>query len=107
MGVLHRTPTLTTATPQGKKKPGSHKEHPKEVSNDDEKKEEEKDKKNDDEMGSSETRTEKMQTPIPTPPRSPRINLSSDKNIDQEFTDIVSPLTATTSQDPHKQRRIS
>ncbi|GJY38407.1 retrovirus-related pol polyprotein from transposon TNT 1-94 [Tanacetum coccineum] len=85
----HSLPTFTTATPQGKKskqfagesKPGSHKEHPKEVSNNDEKKEEEKDKKKDDEMGN--------------------------KNIDQELTDIISPLTATTSQDPHKQRRIS
>nr|GFC30925.1 hypothetical protein [Tanacetum cinerariifolium] len=58
-------------------------------------------------MGSLEARTEKMQTPIPTPLRSPRINLSSKKNIDQELTNIVSPSTTTTSQDPHKQRCIS
>nr|GFA83625.1 hypothetical protein [Tanacetum cinerariifolium] len=45
-------------------------------------KEEKKDKTKDDEIGSLENRKEKMQTPIPTTPRSPRINLSSDKNID-------------------------
>ncbi|GJS89642.1 hypothetical protein Tco_0772278 [Tanacetum coccineum] len=60
-----------------------------------------------DEMGSLETRTEKMQTPIPITPRSPRINLSSDKNIAQELTNIVSLSTATTSNDPHKTRCIS
>ncbi|GKA99513.1 hypothetical protein Tco_0827507 [Tanacetum coccineum] len=48
-----------------------------------------------------------MQTPIPTTPRSPRINLSSDKDIAQELIDTVSLLTATTSKDPHKKRRIS
>nr|GFA89068.1 hypothetical protein [Tanacetum cinerariifolium] len=36
--------------------------------------------------GSLEIRTEKMQTPIPSPPRSPRKYLSSDKAIDQELT---------------------
>ncbi|GKD05503.1 hypothetical protein Tco_1180477, partial [Tanacetum coccineum] len=36
-------------------------------------------------------------TPIPTPPRSPRINLSSDKNITQELTDIV-PLPTKVDQ---------
>nr|GEV65740.1 transposase, MuDR [Tanacetum cinerariifolium] len=75
----HRTPTLTTA---------------KKV-----------DEKKDDEMGSLEDRTEKMQTPIPTT-RSPKKTLSSDKNIDQELTDIVLILTATTSKDPHSKRRI-
>ncbi|GJS09695.1 hypothetical protein Tco_0366491 [Tanacetum coccineum] len=59
------------------------------------------------EMGSLENRTEKMQTPIPTTPRSPMINLSSDKNIVQELTDTVSLSTPTTSKAPHKQRRIS
>nr|GEV40680.1 hypothetical protein [Tanacetum cinerariifolium] len=83
--------------------PGSHKEHPEEVSDDDDEKKEE---KKDDEMGSLETMTEKMQTQIPTPPRSPRINLSLDKNIDPELTDTVSPLTAIPSQDKHKQRHI-
>ncbi|GKD01313.1 hypothetical protein Tco_1171587 [Tanacetum coccineum] len=75
--------------------------------NDDDNKEEKKDEKEGDEMGSLETRTEKMQTPIPTTLRSPRINLSSDKNIAQELTDTVSLSTPTTSKDPHKQRRIS
>ncbi|GJX43004.1 hypothetical protein Tco_0259680 [Tanacetum coccineum] len=63
--------------------PGSHKEHPEHVVDDDENEEE----KKDDKMGSLENRTEKMQIPIPTPPRSPRINLSSDKIIVQELTD--------------------
>ncbi|GJY29775.1 hypothetical protein Tco_0405542 [Tanacetum coccineum] len=48
--------------------------------------EEKKYEKKDDEMGILEIRTENMQTPIPTPPRSPRIILSSDKNINQELT---------------------
>ncbi|GKB97875.1 hypothetical protein Tco_0984012, partial [Tanacetum coccineum] len=144
----HRTPTLTTASPQGKKRKqsaretsspqkslkvtikqkqvvegekdvelyvdkfaasmihddvddsgdrietGSHKENLKVVDDDDNKKE-----KEDDAMGSLETRTEKMQTPIPTTPRSHRINLSSDKNIAKELTDTVSLSTATTSKD--------
>ncbi|GKE94866.1 hypothetical protein Tco_1579721, partial [Tanacetum coccineum] len=87
----------------------SHKEHPKVVvdDDDDENEEEKKDEKKDDEMDSLENRTEKMQTPIPTTPRSPRINLSSDKNIVQELTDTVSPSTTTTSKDPQKERRIS
>nr|GEW94133.1 putative reverse transcriptase domain-containing protein [Tanacetum cinerariifolium] len=69
-----------------------------------------KDDKKDDvginEIGSLENRTEKMQTPIPTIPRSPRIHLSSDKTIDQKLTDIVSPLITTTSKDPQQARRI-
>ncbi|GJV60932.1 hypothetical protein Tco_1467032, partial [Tanacetum coccineum] len=71
-------------------KPGSHKEHLKFVDDDDDDNEEEKtDEKKDDEMGSLDIRTEKMQTPIPTPPRSPRIILSSDKNLNQELTRVV------------------
>ncbi|GJT89536.1 hypothetical protein Tco_1078381 [Tanacetum coccineum] len=85
----------------------SHKEHPKVVDDDDDNKEEKKDEKESDEMGSLETRTKKMQTPISTTPRSPRINLSSDKNIAQELMYTVSLSTATTSKDPHKKRRIS
>ncbi|GJT51871.1 hypothetical protein Tco_0978028, partial [Tanacetum coccineum] len=46
------------------------------------------------EMGSLETRIEETQTTIPTPPRSPRTILSSDKNITQELTDTV-PLPTT------------
>ncbi|GKA90603.1 hypothetical protein Tco_0812473 [Tanacetum coccineum] len=41
------------------------------------------------EMVSLETRTEEMQTPIPTKLRSPRTILSSDKNITLELTDTV------------------
>ncbi|GJR47146.1 hypothetical protein Tco_1315249 [Tanacetum coccineum] len=68
---------------------------------------EKKDEKKDDEMDSLENRTEKMQTPIPTTPRSPRITLSSDKNIVQELTDTVSLSTATTSKYPQKEIHIS
>ncbi|GKG08034.1 hypothetical protein Tco_0333866 [Tanacetum coccineum] len=50
--------------------PGSHKENPKYVDDDDDK--ENVDEKKDAKMGSLETRTEEMQTLIPTPPRSPR-----------------------------------
>ncbi|GJY33298.1 hypothetical protein Tco_0417767 [Tanacetum coccineum] len=68
--------------------PESHKGHPEVVVDDyDDNKEEKKYEKKDDEMGSLENRTEKMQTPIPTTPRSPRINLLSDKNIAQELMD--------------------
>ncbi|GKF26145.1 hypothetical protein Tco_0082039, partial [Tanacetum coccineum] len=74
-------------------KPGSHKEHLKFVDDDDDNEEEKTDEKKDDEMGSLDIRTEKMQTPIPTPPRSPRIILSSDKNLNQELTVTVSPST--------------
>nr|GEW62639.1 hypothetical protein [Tanacetum cinerariifolium] len=63
--------------------------------------------KKDDVMGSLEYRNEKMQTPIPATPRSPRINLSSNKNIAQELIDTVSLSTATTSKDPHKKKCIS
>ncbi|GJU20210.1 hypothetical protein Tco_1153552 [Tanacetum coccineum] len=47
--------------------------------------------------GSMETRNEQTQTPIPTPIRSPRKDLSSDKTISEELTTTVSPTTATTS----------
>nr|GEW76099.1 hypothetical protein [Tanacetum cinerariifolium] len=56
---------------------------------------------------SLDNRAEKMQTPIPTPPRSSRINLSSDKEIFQELTKTVSPSTTTISKDPQPKRRIS
>ncbi|GJX21330.1 retrovirus-related pol polyprotein from transposon TNT 1-94 [Tanacetum coccineum] len=90
--------------------PQSHKKNPEHVDdkNEEKKKDETKDvvedKENDDhidhalvgtqEMGSLENRTEKMQTPIPTPPRSHRISLSSDKNIVQELTDTHDALQA-------------
>nr|GEX26464.1 hypothetical protein [Tanacetum cinerariifolium] len=59
------------------------------------------------EMGSLETRTEETQTTIPTPPRSPRTILSSDKNITQKLTDTVPLLTTTTSQTSNSKRGIS
>ncbi|GJV51449.1 hypothetical protein Tco_1447190 [Tanacetum coccineum] len=107
--------------------PGSHKENPKVVADDDvtKRKDDEKDedevkdddvektdnaaeeKDNDDHTnhtlvgthatGSIETRNEQMQTPIPTPTRSTRNELSSDKTISEELTTLVSPTTATTS----------
>nr|GEZ02531.1 hypothetical protein [Tanacetum cinerariifolium] len=104
----HRTPTLIAASPQEKKRkqstretsspikslkvtikqnwiePGSYKEYPKHVDDDDENVEE----KKDDEMGSLENRTKKMQTPIPTPPRSHRIYISSDDIIDVQTSRI-------------------
>ncbi|GJS98293.1 retrovirus-related pol polyprotein from transposon TNT 1-94 [Tanacetum coccineum] len=110
----HRTPTVSTASPQGKKRkqivgessspqkslkitirqkqvvegekydddsedrlePGSHKKNPEYVNDDDD--EENVYEKKDAEIGSLETRTGEMQTPITTPPRSPRTILSSD-----------------------------
>ncbi|GJZ03781.1 hypothetical protein Tco_0537056 [Tanacetum coccineum] len=83
--------------------PGSHKEHLKVIDDDDENEKE----KKDDEMGSLENRTEKMHTPIPKTPRSPRINLSSNKNFVQEVTDTVLLSTTTTSNDLQKERHIS
>ncbi|GKB29751.1 hypothetical protein Tco_0869152 [Tanacetum coccineum] len=93
--------------------PRNHKENPENVDDDDEndkgkkdekkdddgKKDDYKDKDNDDHtdhtlvrtqaMGSMEIRKEKLQTPIPSPSRSPRKNLSSDKNLSQELTESV------------------
>ncbi|GJY86642.1 hypothetical protein Tco_0500668 [Tanacetum coccineum] len=74
----------------------SHKEHLEHVDDDDETEKEKKDDKKDDEKAnddekkdetdSMEIRKKKMQTPIPSPTRSPRKNLSLDKNISQELT---------------------
>nr|GEY37457.1 hypothetical protein [Tanacetum cinerariifolium] len=87
--------------------PRSHMENPETVDDNDEEEEEEekKDEKKDDDdtkddhndhtlvgtqvTGSLETRKEKTQTPIPSPPRSSRANLSSDKTISKELTDTV------------------
>ncbi|GJZ08223.1 hypothetical protein Tco_0542506 [Tanacetum coccineum] len=108
--------------------PGSHKENPEVVNdndvNDKQKQDESKDdnvekmddvveeKRNDDQtnhklvrthaMGSVETRNEHMQTPIPTPTRSPRKYLSSNKIISEELTVLVSPTTATSSKTKSK-----
>ncbi|GJV61574.1 hypothetical protein Tco_1467674, partial [Tanacetum coccineum] len=82
--------------------PRSHKDNPEHVDDDDDEKNDEKvDEKEGGEMGSLETRTEETQTPIPTTPRSPRTNLSSDKNITQELMDTLPLLTTTTSTTPH------
>ncbi|GJX16750.1 hypothetical protein Tco_0217582 [Tanacetum coccineum] len=133
----HRTPTISTDSPLGKKRkqivgessspqkllkitirqkhvtegekddddsedrlePESHKENLEHVDDDDD--EEKVNETKDAKMGSLETRTEEMQTPIPTTPRSPRTILSLDKNITQELTDTIPLLTATTSKKPH------
>ncbi|GKB95893.1 hypothetical protein Tco_0982030 [Tanacetum coccineum] len=87
--------------------PGSHKDNPEHVDDDDDKDEEKVDEDEGGEMGSLETRTEEMQTPILTPPRSPRTILSLDKNITQELTNIVPLPTTTTSNTPYFKRRIS
>ncbi|GJX55879.1 hypothetical protein Tco_0285776, partial [Tanacetum coccineum] len=100
--------------------PGSHKEYPKTVNDDDENEKKDDDKKDNDnddhtdhtlvknqEMGSMETRKEKMQTPIPSSTRSSRKNLSLDKTVTQELTETVSPSNATTSKSQCKIRRIS
>ncbi|GJX73472.1 hypothetical protein Tco_0312067 [Tanacetum coccineum] len=63
--------------------------------------------KKDDTMGSQEIRKEHKQTPIPSPIRSPRKSLSSDKNIFQELTDIVSIPITTTSKHSQDKKRIS
>ncbi|GJZ81876.1 hypothetical protein Tco_0646870 [Tanacetum coccineum] len=86
--------------------PKSHKDKPENV-DDDDKYDEKVDEEERGKMGSLETRTEKMQTPIPTPPRSPRTILSSDKNITQELTETVPLLSTTTSNTSHSKRRIS
>ncbi|GJU49950.1 hypothetical protein Tco_1219505 [Tanacetum coccineum] len=83
--------------------PGSHKENPKVVDDDDDKERE----KKDDEMGSLEIRNEEMQTTIPTPLRSPRKFLSSDKKFFQELTNTISIPTTTTSKHSHVKKRIS
>ncbi|GKG04919.1 hypothetical protein Tco_0315306, partial [Tanacetum coccineum] len=76
----------------------SHKENPEIIDDDDEeeKKDEQKDDDEDDHndhalvrnnvTGSSEIRNKKMQTPIPSPPRSPMTDLSSVKTISHELT---------------------
>ncbi|GJS11855.1 hypothetical protein Tco_0368651 [Tanacetum coccineum] len=111
--------------------PGSHKENPKIVEDDDdvnviekeddgkkddifEETDDAKEKDNDDHndhsfielqaTGSKEIRTEKMQTPISIPTRSPKKDLSSDKKISKELTASVSPTTATTSKQKSKSK---
>ncbi|GJW80757.1 hypothetical protein Tco_0144732 [Tanacetum coccineum] len=99
-------------------KPESHKEHPEVVIDDNVDKENKEDDVNDDfekekkddekddscisqnKVSSSlETRNEQMQTPILSPLRSPRNDLSFDKTISEELTANVSPTLDTTSKD--------
>nr|GEX64296.1 hypothetical protein [Tanacetum cinerariifolium] len=90
----------------GRIEPESHRENPKIIDDENRKKDDKKDddKRNDDEktdeMGSMETRKEKIQTPIPSPTRSPMKTLSSKIKI-------VSPSNSTTSKAKHKAGRIS
>nr|GEW32502.1 retrovirus-related Pol polyprotein from transposon TNT 1-94 [Tanacetum cinerariifolium] len=110
-----------TPTTKNKDKDRESKENPKTVDDDDENEKKDGDDKKDDdnddhtkhtlvrdqEMGSMETRKEKIHTPISSPTRPPRKNLSSDKTLSRELTKIVSPSNATTSKAQHKTRRIS
>ncbi|GJR08068.1 retrovirus-related pol polyprotein from transposon TNT 1-94 [Tanacetum coccineum] len=50
--------------------------------------------------GSQEIRKEQKQTPTPSPIRSPRNDLSSDKTISEELADTVTPTTASSSKTP-------
>ncbi|GJR76653.1 hypothetical protein Tco_0089018 [Tanacetum coccineum] len=87
-----------------KLEPGSHKEHPEHVSDDDETKrkdeEVEKEKEVVDMSGSQEIRKEQKQTPISSPIGSPRNDLSLDKTILEELADTVTPTNATSSKTP-------
>ncbi|GJR66672.1 hypothetical protein Tco_0012737 [Tanacetum coccineum] len=110
----HRTPTLTAIEKEkdgddseDRIEPGSHKDNPEHVDDNDDKNDEKVDEEEGGEIGSLETRTKETQTLIPTTPRSPRTNLSSNKNITQELTDTVPLPTTTTSTTPHSKRRIS
>ncbi|GJY02079.1 hypothetical protein Tco_0360231 [Tanacetum coccineum] len=85
-----------------KLEPGSHKEHPKHVFDDDEnkKKDEEVEKEKEVSLliyGYPDIRNEQSKTPIPSPIRSPRNVSFSEKTTTEYFTDNISPTTATTS----------
>ncbi|GKA09590.1 hypothetical protein Tco_0688921 [Tanacetum coccineum] len=116
----YRTPTLTASPRQGNKRKkivressSPHKSarrvHKRQSRNDDDddKDDEKVDEEEGGEMGSLETRTEEMQTPIPIKPRSPTTILSSDKNITQELTDTIPLPTKTSSNTSHFKRHIS
>ncbi|GJY50526.1 retrovirus-related pol polyprotein from transposon TNT 1-94 [Tanacetum coccineum] len=123
----HRTPTLTVASPQGKKRKQSARETIQEKLEEEEEIEKMVEGDQDEESYASEfvdsmfnddddsgTRIEPGsykenlkdvdddETPIPTPTRSPRKDLSSDKTISEELTINVSPTTATTSKNKSK-----
>ncbi|GKA56817.1 hypothetical protein Tco_0755889 [Tanacetum coccineum] len=125
----HRTPTLTATSPQGKKRKQSdgetsspqkslkvtikHKqvvegendvesyvdEFVDSMLNDDV---DDSDESKVDNVRGKTVMNEQMQTPIPTPTRSPRKYLSSDKIILEVLTAPVSPTTATTSKTKSK-----
>ncbi|GJX34142.1 hypothetical protein Tco_0245699 [Tanacetum coccineum] len=103
---------------------GSHKENPKTIDDDDveEKKDDKKDDDDDDDdnddhddhaldrnkrTDSSEDRTEKTQTPISSPPRSPRKDLSLDKAISKELTVYVSSTPTPTTSSQRRAKLIS
>ncbi|GJZ68951.1 hypothetical protein Tco_0632501 [Tanacetum coccineum] len=77
-----------------------HKDNPEHVDDDDDKDAEKVDEEEGGKMGSFETKTENMQTPIPTPPRFPRTILSSDKNITQELTETMKRSLQDRANDP-------
>ncbi|GJS97551.1 hypothetical protein Tco_0804519 [Tanacetum coccineum] len=113
-----------------KLEPESHKEHPEHVSDDDamKKKDEEVEKEKEvveivketnvddtsvkknnevvtkkevvDMLGSQQIKKEQKQTPIPSPIRYPKNDLSSDKTISKELADTVTPTTTTSSKTP-------
>ncbi|GJW04277.1 hypothetical protein Tco_1563133 [Tanacetum coccineum] len=87
--------------------PGSHKDNPKHINDDDDKDSKKVDEEEGGEIASLETRPEEMQTLIPTKLRSPRTILSSDKNITQELTNTVPLPATTTSNTSHSKRQIS
>ncbi|GKD41402.1 hypothetical protein Tco_1261609, partial [Tanacetum coccineum] len=113
-----------------KLEPESHKEYPEHVYDDDEmkKKDEEVEKEKEvveivkdtyvddtsvkknnevvtkkevvDMLGSQQIKKEQKQTPIPSPIRYPKNDLSSDKTISKELADTVTPTTTTSSKTP-------
>ncbi|GJX66984.1 hypothetical protein Tco_0302711 [Tanacetum coccineum] len=92
---------------RSKLEPGSYKEHPEHVSDDDEKTKKDEENKGVvtkkevvDMSGSQEIRKEQKQTPIPPPIRSPRNDLSLDTTISEELAATVTPTTATSFKIP-------
>nr|GEX11957.1 hypothetical protein [Tanacetum cinerariifolium] len=97
--------------------PESHKDKPKEINDDDDEAKDDKKDDNDDDDDhddhpliktrrtcSLKVRTKKMQTPILSPPRSPRKDLSLDKAITKELIVFVTPTPATLSQKRIKEK---
>nr|GEY70655.1 hypothetical protein [Tanacetum cinerariifolium] len=85
--------------------PGSHKDKPEYVYDDDDNRGAKKvDEEEGGEKGSLETRTEETQATIPTSPRSPKTILYSDKNITQELMETVPLPTTSTSYTSHSKR---